>query len=133
KPEDIATEIFLLPAAATAEMDGKYTNTQRLIQGNDRDAEPPGDASSHRWFTVHLWLRLKRLYASSALERDRSIRALTWDYIVPAENAEWRIKDEPSAALVLKEMNGYHAATGRPVKGFGDLKADGTTACGAWI
>jgi len=34
---------------------------------------------------------------------------------------------------VLKEINGYHAATGKPVKGFGDLKADGTTACGAWI
>ena len=30
-------------------------------------------------------------------------------------------------------MNGYHAATGKPVKGFGDLKADGSTACGAWI
>ena len=30
-------------------------------------------------------------------------------------------------------MNGYHAATGKPVKGFGDLRADGTTACGAWI
>jgi len=133
KPEDIATEIFLLPAAATAEMDGTYTNTQRLIQWHDRAADPPGDARSDLWFTVHLGLRLKRLYASSALERDRPIRALTWDYIVPAENAEWRIKDEPSAALVLKEMNGYHAATGRPVKGFGDLKADGTTACGAWI
>ena len=24
-------------------------------------------------------------------------------------------------------------ATGKPVKGFGDLKADGSTACGAWI
>ena len=30
-------------------------------------------------------------------------------------------------------MNGYYTATGKPVKGFGDLKADGTTACGAWI
>ncbi len=76
---------------------------------------------------------MKRLYAASELDRDRPIRALTWDYIVPEENAGWRIKDEPSAARVLKEMNGYFTATGKPVKGFGDLKADGSTACGAWI
>ena len=76
---------------------------------------------------------MKRFYASSALERDKPIRALIWDYIAPEENAGWRIKDEPSAALVLKEMNGYYAATGKPVKGFGDLKANGPTPCGAWI
>ena len=133
KAEDIATEIFLLPAAATAEMYGAYTNTQRLIQWHDRTVDPPGDARSDLWFTVHLGLRLKRLYASGALERDKPIRALIWDYIAPEENAGWRIKDEPSAALVLKEMNGYYAATGKPVKGFGDLKADGPTPCGAWI
>ena len=34
----------------------------------------------------------------------------------------WRIKDEPSAARVLKEINGYDVATGKPVKGFGDLQ-----------
>jgi formate dehydrogenase major subunit len=33
----------------------------------------------------------------------------------------------------LKEVNGYFVATGKPVRGFGDLKADGSTACGAWI
>ncbi len=133
RPEDIATEVFLLPAAATAEADGSYTNTQRLIQWHDRAAEPPGDARSDLWFTVQLGLRLKRLYAASALERDRPIQALTWDYIDPAENEGWRIADEPSAARVLKEMNGTFTATGKPVQGFGDLKADGSTACGAWI
>jgi formate dehydrogenase major subunit len=133
KPEDIATEVFLLPAAATAESDGSYTNTQRLIQWHDRAADPPGDARSDLWFTVHLCLRLKQLYAASTLERDRPIQALLWDYIDPHENAGWRIQDEPSAARVLREMNGYHVASGKPVKGFSDLKADGSTACGAWI
>jgi formate dehydrogenase major subunit len=133
KPEEIATEVFLLPAAATAEMDGTYTNTQRLLQWHDRAADPPGDARSDLWFTVQLGLRLKRLFADSKLERDKPIQALTWNYIDPDENTRWKIKDEPSAALVLKEMNGYIVATGKPVKGFGDLQADGTTACGAWI
>ena len=133
KPEEIATEVFLLPAAATAEMDGTYTNTQRLLQWHDRAADPPGDARSDLWFTVQLGLRLKRLYRASTEPRDRPIQALTWNYIDPEENAGWRIKDEPSAARVLKEINGYFVAGGLPVKGFGDLKADGSTACGAWI
>ena len=83
KPEQIATEVFLLPAAATAEMDGTYTNTQRLLQWHDRAADPPGDARSDLWFTVQLGLRLKALYAESDLPRDRPIRAMTWDYIDP--------------------------------------------------
>src|SRR5262249_60030571 len=51
----------------------------------------------------------------------------------PEENGGWKVQDEPSAARVLKEMNGYFVATGQPVRGFADLKADGSTACGAWI
>ena len=135
KPQDIKTEVFLLPAAATAEMDGTYTNTQRLLQWHDRAVEPPEDARSDVWFTVDLGKRLKALYESSRLERDQAIQAMTWDYQDPTETAtaKLRIKDEPSAALILKEMNGYEVASGRPVSGFGDLKDDGSTACGAWI
>lgn len=133
RPEQIPTEVFLMPAAATAEMDGSYTNTQRLIQWHERAADPPGDARSDLWFTFHLMRRLKTMYAESRLERDRPIQALTWDYLDPHENAGWKVADEPSARLVLKEMNGYLTATGQPLSGFGELKADGSTACGVWI
>jgi formate dehydrogenase major subunit len=133
QPEQIRTEVFLLPAAATAEMDGTYTNTQRLIQWHDRAADPPGNARSDIWFTVHLGRRLKALYAGSDAPRDAPLRALLWDYIDPSENQEWQVKDEPSATRILKEINGYHVASGVPVSGFGDLKDDGSTACGAWI
>src|SRR5205807_954223 len=80
----------------------------------------------------------------------------------PEENRNWRIKDEPSARLILKEINGYHAAgpvvTAGMAGGFGaavaspeswrhapslkeaasltsfaELKDDGSTASGAWI
>jgi formate dehydrogenase major subunit len=132
-PEQIGTEVFLLPAAATAEMDGSYTNTQRLLQWHDRAADPPGDARSDLWFTFHLMRRLKALYADSPLERDRPILALTWDYLDTEENRGWKVADEPSAARVLKEINGYFTATGKPVTGFHQLRADGSTACGAWI
>ena len=132
-PAEIATEVFLLPAAATAESDGSYTNTERLLQWHDRAAPPPGDARSDLWFTVTLMRKLKELYRDSKLGRDRPIQALTWDYVDEPENVGWPIPDEPSATRILREMNGYTVADGKPVVDFGALKEDGTTACGVWI
>ena len=56
-----------------------------------------------------------------------------WDYINQEENERWNIQDEPSADMVLKEVNGYTWADKKLVKGFADLKDDGSTACGCWI
>ncbi|HEV3119893.1 MAG TPA: molybdopterin-dependent oxidoreductase, partial [Gemmataceae bacterium] len=138
KTPDIKTEVFFLPAAAVAEMDGSFTNTQRLVQWHEKAVDPSGDRRSDIWFTVHLGMRLKKLYAESREPRDRPIQALVWDYIDPEENAKWDIKDEPSASLIMKEINGYvwnggKIKTGKPVASFADLKDDGSTACGAWI
>jgi formate dehydrogenase major subunit len=133
RPRDIGTEVFFLPAAAVPEMDGSFTNTQRLVQWHNKAVDPPDEARSDIWFTVHLGLRLKQLYRDSRLERDRPIQALVWNYIDESANREWNIKDEPSAELILKEINGYKWATKKPVASFTELKDDGSTACGAWI
>ncbi len=138
KTEEIQTEVFFLPAAAVAEMDGSFTNTQRLVQWHDKAVDPPDDARSDIWFTVHLGLLLKKRYEKSTEKRDRAIQALVWNYVDEKANKEWRIKDEPSAELILKEINGYVWTPGKPLQGkplpsFADLKDDGSTACGAWI
>jgi formate dehydrogenase major subunit len=146
KPEEIDTEVFLLPAAAVAEGDGSFTNTHRLVQWHHKAVDPPGDARTDLWFTVHLGLLLKEAYEKEGDKlRDQAIRALTWDYIDEEENKRknWRITDEPSAALVMKEINGYYTRAGaltrvgpkdsRPLKVLADIKDDGSTACGAWI
>ncbi|MCI0458525.1 MAG: molybdopterin-dependent oxidoreductase [Gemmataceae bacterium] len=135
RTEDIATEVFFLPAAAVPEMDGSFTNTQRLVQWHDRAVDPPDEARSDLWFTYHLGRRLRDLYRreGSDPERDKLILSLTWDYVDAAANEEWLIKDEPSAERVLREINGYEVRTGRPLRDFGELRHDGTTACGAWI
>jgi formate dehydrogenase major subunit len=130
---DIQTEVFFLPAAAVPEMDGSFTNTQRLVQWHEKAVDPPDDARSDIWFTYHLGRLLKELYRDSDRERDRPIQALTWDYVDEAANRDWRIKDEPSAARILREINGYQVSTGMPLASFVDLKDDGTTASGAWI
>jgi formate dehydrogenase major subunit len=139
KTADIPTEVFFLPAAAVAEGDGSFTNTQRLVQWHEKAVDPPGDARTDIWFTVHLGLRLKELYKDSKEKRDRPLQALVWDYIDEEENKKFAIKDEPSARLILKEINGYHWEAGksllesRAMANLGALKDDGSTACGAWI
>ncbi len=134
KPSDIKTEVFFLPAAMVSEMEGSFTNTQRLLQQHEKAADPPGDARSDIWFTYKLGKQLKKMYANSAKERDWAIKNLFWDYEPePAEVAGFRIKDEPSAYKVLKEINGYTWADKKPLPSFANCKEDGSTVCGAWI
>jgi formate dehydrogenase major subunit len=138
RPEEIQTEVFFLPAAAVAEGDGSFTNTQRLVQWHEKATDPPGDCRTDIWFTVHLGLRLKELYRDSKQKRDRPIQALLWSYFDPPDSRRFKITDEPSARLILKEINGYKFApgglrNGAPLASFGELKDDGSTASGAWI
>ena len=127
RPEDIETEVFLMPAATHVEKEGSFTQTQRLVQWRDKALEPPGDARSDLWFMHHLTKRVKAHYADSTRTRDWPIVNLRWTY---GEEGPLR---EPSAHDVLKEINGYDVRTGEPVSGFTDLEADGSTACGCWI
>lgn len=128
RPQDIATEVFLMPASlASGEKEGSFTNTHRLLQWHDKVVDAPGDNRSDLWFVYHLGKRLQALYASSNDPRDAPIRNITWNYPEHGERAE------PSAESVLKEINGYTVADGKPVKSYQDLKADGSTAAGAWI
>jgi formate dehydrogenase major subunit len=125
--KDIATEVFFFPAAAHTEKDGAFTNTQRLLQWHHKAVEPRADQRSELHFIHDLGKRLKEIYRYSNEDRDRPIRAVTWDYPTSGAHAE------PSAEAVLSEINGYTLADGKPVAGFKELKDDGSTACGCWI
>jgi formate dehydrogenase major subunit len=133
-PKDIKTEVFFIPAAHIAEKDGSMTQTQRTVQWHDKAADPPGDARSDLFFWYDLGKRLKRRYASSTAPRDLGIKHMTLDYDpTPAEVAEWKHKDEPSAFKIFTEINGFDWKTKAPLNSFANLTADGNTACGAWI
>ncbi len=127
RPEDIGTEIFLMPAELAGEKAGTFTNTHRLIQWHDKVVDGPGDSRSELWFMYHLGRRLKELYAESAEPRDAPIQNLTLDYPTEGERAE------PSADAVLKEINGYSWPERRQLASFQELKDDGSTACGSWL
>ncbi len=126
-PAEIQTEVFLLPAAGPQEKEGSFTNSHRLIQWKHQAIEPMGDSRSDGWYMVEIGKRLKKLYADSTAPKDEPIRHLVWDYDDPHHP---KVFDH---LKVLKEINGYDVATGKPLPSFTKLKADGSTACGCWI
>jgi formate dehydrogenase major subunit len=128
-PKAIPTEVFLLPAASAVEKDGSFTNTERMIQWHDRAVLPPGDCRSDSWFVYDLGKRLKELYNDSSLERDASLRHLTWDY----DSGDLGIEGEPDTEKVLREINGYHLGERQQLRGPAELASDGSTACGCWL
>lgn len=132
RPADIHTEVFFFPAAQVAETEGTYTNTQRLLQSHFKAIEAPGDCRTDAWFTYQLGKRLKKLYADSQLPRDQGFVRLTWDF--EHEDPAERERGEPSPKKILKELHGYLTADpATHVKGFADLKDDGSTTCASWI
>jgi formate dehydrogenase major subunit len=126
-PETIGTEVFLFPVAGTAEKEGTFTNTQRLLQFREKAVDPPGDSRSELWFVYHLGRRMKEKAAKDPRTRNDGLRALTWDYPTEGPIAE------PDAEEVLKEINGRFVADGKQLPHIKSLKSDGSTACGAWI
>ena len=126
-PDEIGTEIFLMPAAGSAEKDGTFTNTQRMLQYHEMAVEPPGDARSETWFTYHLGRRLKAKAEANTLPRDTGLRALTWDYTTEGRLAEPKVEE------IVAEINGYTVADRKVIPSYHVLKNDGSTACGCWI
>jgi formate dehydrogenase major subunit len=125
RAEDIATEVFFLPAASHVEKEGStFTQTQRLLQWREKAVEPPGDCRSDLWFYYHLGKRIRQRISDD--EIDRPLRDLTWDYPEHGENRD------PSAEAVLREINGT-GPDGRALSSYLDLKPDGSTRSGCWI
>jgi formate dehydrogenase major subunit len=123
--EDIATEVFFLPAASHVEKSGSFTQTQRMLQWRDKAVEPPGDARSELQFYYDLGRRIREKLAGSTDERDRPLLDLAWDYPLDEHG-------DPEGEAVLKEINGT-GPDGRALSAYTELKADGSTSCGCWI
>jgi formate dehydrogenase major subunit len=124
--EQIATEVFLMPAASHVEKEGTFTQTQRMLQWRDKAVEPPGDARSDLWFYYHLGRILRERLKDSTDPRDRPLLDLTWDYPTHGETAD------PDAEAVLREINGV-GPDGKALSSYMQMKDDGSTSGGCWI
>lgn len=134
KPSDCQTEVFYLPTASLMEKDGSANNTERLMQWHDRIKESPGLCRSDAWWTYQIGKTLKSMAEQTNLERDAGLRALTWSYDEVPNKVNVmglpKIEGDCDIDQVAFEMNGFDLKTGRPIQGSGQLKDDGSTACG---
>jgi formate dehydrogenase major subunit len=121
---DVATEVFLLPAACFAEKDGTFVNSSRWLQWKRAALEPPGEAKPDQEILGLLFLELSRLYQEEGGKGKDSFLAMDWGYGNPRS---------PDLEEVAKELNGQVIATGRQVSGFAELEDDGSTRCGNWL
>jgi anaerobic selenocysteine-containing dehydrogenase len=54
RPEDIATEVFLLPAAGALEREGRITNAWGMVQSHPALVAPPGQCKTVGWLLDQL-------------------------------------------------------------------------------
>ncbi len=137
KPEDVDTEVFLLPAANFAEKDGSFVNSARWIQWKWKAVDPPDDAKPDQEIIGRLFLRIRELYEKEGGTLPAPVRALNWWYSDPRS---------PSLDEVAREINGWALAdvrdektgaialrAGQQLTKFLDARADGTTLSGNWL
>lgn len=136
KPQDVKTEVFLLPAANFAEKDGTFTNSGRWIQWKWKAVDPPGDAKPDQEIIARIFLKVRELYQKEGGKAPEQVLNLNWWY----PNAT-----RPSLDDVCKEINGWTTADQKDDKGavtlkagsqlakFLDARADGTTLSGNWL
>jgi formate dehydrogenase major subunit len=138
KSEEIQTTVFRFPSTCFAEEDGSLTNSGRWLQWHWKGAEPPGEAKGDPEIIAEIFTRMKAAYVKEGGAFPDPILNLTWNYAQPTN---------PSAEELAKEYNGKALAdvtdpkdptkvlvkAGDLLAGFGQLRDDGSTACGCWI
>lgn len=72
----------IFPAAAFAEKEGTFTNTERRIQRVRKAIEPPGEAKPDSWIITQL---AKRMLDLGAADPDPDARFADWEYDSPED------------------------------------------------
>lgn len=145
KPEEIKTEVFLLPAATFLEREGSTTNTGRWMQWNYQVVEPIAGTKPDYEITNELYFRVKRLYEKEGGVAPEPVINLTWNY--GEKGPDGKVKKVDIHA-VAKESNGYYledlydktttpptllGKKGELLANFTHLRADGTTSSANWL
>jgi formate dehydrogenase major subunit len=140
KPEDIKTEVFELPCAASCEKEGSITNSGRWAQWRYKAVNPPGQAMPDSEIMNELYWRVKQLYEKEGGSYPDAVTKLDWSY--GPKDLHGKVKKiDPHA--IAKEINGYFMEDkevkgklykkGTLVPSFGFLQADGSTSSGNWL
>ncbi len=130
-PADVNTTVFFLPAALIFEKPGLIANSGRWLQYRYQAVEPWEDAKPDYEICDLLWKEIVGLYKAEKGANPAPILNAKWDYYV-----DGKIDPRP----VAWALNGYKiadtkfdAAKVNLLSTYGDLQADGSTACAMWI
>ena len=80
KPEEIKTEVFLLPCCSSVEKEGSISNSGRLVQWRHKAVEPVGQSRPDAEILNALYFRVKELYRQEPGAFSDPILKLTWEY-----------------------------------------------------
>lgn len=123
-PANIKTEVYFLPSALVYEKTGSIANSGRWLQWRYKALEPEGQAKPDYEICDLFWKKMVSLYKEEGGVVPEPILNAKWDYYIDG-------KIDPRA--VAWALNGYETASGKLVKNFTALKADGSTSCAIWI
>ena len=143
-PAQIKTEVFRLPTNCFAEETGTFTNSSRVASWKEAALPPPGEAMVDSELVARLFVKIRDLYAREGGTLPEPIAATHWPYVN---------QNKPSPEELLREISGYAVTdllgpanpsnpdaprpvvrkAGEQVSGFGELRDDGSTACGNWL
>ncbi len=136
-PSKVMTEVIQLPITLFAEDEGSLANSSRWLQWHVPAQDPPWETRSDIDVIAGVHMRMRKLYQKEGGAFPDPIMSLNWPYLD---------EEKPSPIEIAKEVNGYTLApikdpldptrtlpAGRQLDSFGQLQADGTTACGNWI
>jgi formate dehydrogenase major subunit len=145
KPEEIPTEVFLLPCCSSIEKEGSISNSSRLVQWRYKAIEPVGQSRPDAEIMNELYFRVKKLYQKEGGRFPDPILKLTWDY--GEQDPQGKVK-HLDVQRVAKEINGYYhedvydtkanppkriGKKGDLVPNFVSLRDDGSTSSGNWL
>ena len=145
KPEQIKTEVFLLPCCSSIEKEGSISNSSRLVQWRYKAIEPVGQSMPDAEILNELYFRVKKLYEKEKGAFPDPILKLTWDYGEKDRNGKVKHLDIHKVAM---EINGsyqedvYDKTVNPPrligkkgdlVPNFVSLRNDGSTSSGNWL
>ena len=126
-PKSIQTEVLLLPAAFFMEKNGSISNSGAMVQWRHAAVKPPGRAKVDGEIVDYVFRRVRDLVHDSKEPRDEMINKAFWTYTT-AEDVLREINGR-----AVRDVPGTSLKAGTLLSRTGDIQADGSTSCGAWI
>ncbi len=132
-PENVGTEVFMLPACVSVEKEGSISNSGRWMQWRYAGPKPLGNSLPDGDIIMELGLKLKELYKEGGVFPD-PILNLKWDYMTDHKFDPHQVARQINGFFVKDvKVGDQEFKTGSQVPSFAFLQSDGSTSCGNWV